>query len=181
MGDCGRAGRWRLRQSLQGEGLVDCACRALRAPDPRAAASEHFLCAPHWTQRDVCRTSASQGGYPRRPREHGDGDTSFKAGLHRCYGNVKAQDCTWEGWELGTLLKMSLRQTLRWTEGPWSERGQAAAGGLNGRRGEGPVTAAAGHRFGFWTPESPEAPCLQLPLPWRKTGQSLCEEWVGQG
>lgn len=37
-----------------------CASRVLPAPDPRVAASEHFLCAPHRTQRGVCRTSASQ-------------------------------------------------------------------------------------------------------------------------
>lgn len=43
---------------------------------PRAAASEHFLCAPHRTQRDICRTEASQGGYPRHLPEHGDRDTS---------------------------------------------------------------------------------------------------------
>lgn len=43
------------------------------------------------------------------------------------------------------------------------------------------MTAAAGHRFGFWTPESPEAPCLQLPLPWRKTGQRLCGGVGGAG
>lgn len=36
-------------------------CESLRVPDPRAAASEHFLCAPNRAQRDVCRTEASQG------------------------------------------------------------------------------------------------------------------------
>lgn len=57
----------------------------------------------------------------RHPQDHGDRDTSFKEGLYRCCGNVQALGCAWEGWELRTLLKMSLRPVLGRAEGPWSE------------------------------------------------------------
>lgn len=48
---------------------------------------------------------------------------------------------------------------------------------LNGKRGQGPVTAAAGHRFGFCTPESQRLPVCSYLSP---GGRPAEEEWVGQ-